>query len=82
MLKASIQFLLKRKFNKHRIYLHNFSYFDGVFLIKVISDLVDAEKIKPVIRDNRIINLRVEFESESLKNKIIKINKYKYSIKT
>ncbi len=43
MLKASIKFILKRKFNKHRVYLHNFSYFDGIFLMKIISDLVDAK---------------------------------------
>jgi hypothetical protein len=31
MLKASINFILRRKYNGHRVYLHNFSYFDGIF---------------------------------------------------
>jgi hypothetical protein len=78
MLRASILFILKRKFNKHRVYLHNFSYFDGILLMKIISDLVDAEKILPVIRDNRIINLRVEYEPEKNNNK--KENKNKYYV--
>lgn len=63
MLKASLQFILKRKYNGHRVYLHNFSYFDGIFLIKIISDLVSSDSINPVIIDNRIINLKVNFNS-------------------
>jgi len=69
MLKASVLFILKIKYNGHRVYLHNFSYFDGIFLMKIISDLVISNNIKPVIRDNRIINLRVEFLPENTKNK-------------
>jgi len=62
MLEASIRFVLKRKYNKHRIYLHNFSYFDGIFLMKIISNVVDCKNIIPVIRDGRIINLRIGFD--------------------
>lgn len=36
MLKTSIKFILRRKYNKHRVYLHNFSYFDGIFLMREI----------------------------------------------
>lgn len=68
MLKASLQFILKRKYNEYKVYLHNFSYFDGIFLMRIISDLVLSNNIKPVIRDNRIINLRVEFLPENTKN--------------
>ena len=46
MLKASLLFILKRKFNKHRVYLHNFAYFDGVFLLKIISSIVESKKNK------------------------------------
>lgn len=63
MLESSIKFILKRKYNKHKIYLHNFSYFDGVFLMKIIRNIVSSNRIKPVIRDGCIINLRVEFGS-------------------
>jgi hypothetical protein len=69
MLKSSLQFILKRKYHEYKVYLHNFSYFDGIFLMKIISDLVSSKNIKPVIRDNRIINLRVEFLPEISKNK-------------
>lgn len=61
MLKASVKFILKRKYNKHRVYLHNFSYFDGIFLMKEIISITGSNNVKPVIRDGRIINLKVEF---------------------
>lgn len=78
MLKASILFILRRKYNKHRVYLHNFSYFDGIFLMKIISSVVESENIKPVIRDGRIINLKVSFEV--VKNKIKTKSKNKYYV--
>jgi len=67
MLKASIQFILKRKYNKNRVYLHNFSYFDGIFLMKALSNIVKSNNIKPIIRDGRIINLKLEFYSKTRK---------------
>jgi len=68
MMKASIKFILKRKYNNYKIYLHNFSHFDGVFLMKVISEVVDISNIKPIIRDNKIINLKISFLPENIKN--------------
>lgn len=43
LMKAALNFLLKRKYNKNKVYVHNFSYFDGIFLIRVISDTVAAK---------------------------------------
>jgi hypothetical protein len=59
MLRDSILYLMKRKYHNHKIYLHNFSRFDSVFLLTVITDL--SQKVKPIIRDGNIINLRVDF---------------------
>jgi hypothetical protein len=67
MLKASIKFILKRKYNKYRVYLHIFSYFDGIFLMKALSNIVKSNNIKPIIRDGRIINLKLEFYSKTRK---------------
>nr|YP_010455102.1 hypothetical protein NYK79_mgp46 [Porodaedalea mongolica]UUA03944.1 hypothetical protein [Porodaedalea mongolica]WCF76704.1 hypothetical protein [Porodaedalea mongolica] len=61
MLEASIKFLMVRKYKNYRINLHNFSYFDAVFLLNVLSNL--ATKIKPIIRDNQIIDLKFYFEN-------------------
>ena len=37
------------------------SYFDGIFLLKEIIPITGSNNVKPVIRDGRIINLKVEF---------------------
>ena len=33
MLNASIKHLLNPIYNKHKIYVHNLSYFDGIFIL-------------------------------------------------
>jgi DNA polymerase type B, organellar and viral len=60
MLKSAVQFIMKPKFHNHKIYLHNFSFFDGIFLIKILSQLTDVI-IKPLMRDGRIIELKFTF---------------------
>jgi hypothetical protein len=39
MLEASIKYLMKRKYDNYKIYLHNLSYFDGIFLLKIFIKL-------------------------------------------
>jgi len=51
--------LMKRKYNGYKIYLHNFSNFDGIFLLKTITSLTD--KINIIKKDDKIINLQVKF---------------------
>ena len=59
MLRESIKYLLRRKYHNHKIYLHNFSRFDAVFLLSIMTDLSD--KVYPIIRDGCFIDLRLEF---------------------
>lgn len=47
-----------RKYNGYKVYLHNFSYFDSVFLLSIISK---AYKITPIRREGSIIELKVGF---------------------
>lgn len=61
MLENSIKYLMKRKYDHYKVYLHNFSHFDGIFLIKILSNL--SNDIKPIIRDGRIIDLRFIFDT-------------------
>lgn len=59
LLKTSITYLMKRKYHQYKVFLHNFSYFDGVFLLRILSSL--GEKVKPIIRDGKIIDLKFYF---------------------
>jgi DNA polymerase type B, organellar and viral len=61
MLKESIEYIMKQKYHKHIVYLHNFSYFDSVFLINILSDLSD--KIVPIIRDGKIIDFKFYYKN-------------------
>lgn len=47
-----------RKYSGYKVYLHNFSYFDSVFLLSIISKLY---KISPIRREGSIIELKVDF---------------------
>ena len=42
------------------MYLHNLSFFDGIFLLWILSELTYIP-IKPIIRDGRIIDLKFRF---------------------
>jgi hypothetical protein len=53
MLRASKVYLMLRNYNK--VYLHNFSNFDVIYLLTVMYDISD--NIIPIIRDGRYINL-------------------------
>ena len=68
MLRDSFNYLMQGKYNNYHIYLHNFSKFDGVFLLKIISNL-DA-KVNLLIRDNNLLTISISFEINDDKYKI------------
>jgi len=48
------------KYSDHHIYLHNFSKFDGIFLLKIITSISD--NIKFLIRDNNLLTISLSFD--------------------
>lgn len=61
LLLNSIKYLLKAKYNNYRIYIHNLSNFDGIFILKIICKL---GLVSPVINKGRIISLQLNFNSK------------------
>lgn len=61
MLKVAIESIMKQQYKGYIVYLHNFSYFDGVFLMKILSSL--NVNIKPIIREGRLIDVRVKYNN-------------------
>jgi hypothetical protein len=59
MLKNAVKRFMNRKYDKYRIYFHNFSYFDGVFMLRVLSQISDKISIKQ--RDGRIISISFKY---------------------
>lgn len=58
MLTNCIYSLLKRKYNGYKVYVHNLSNFDGIFLMKILSN-IDNFTLNPIIRDGKLINLNI-----------------------
>lgn len=68
MMKEAIYYLMRKKYNQYKVYVHNFSHFEGIFLLNILSSLSD--KLKPIIRDGRIIDLPFGFGEGKTKYKL------------
>ena len=83
MLIAAIESIMKPCYKDNVVYLHNFSYFDAVFLIKILSSF--NAKFYPIIRNNCIIDFKFKFlfliKLFLIKYKIISNNKKTFKIK-
>jgi len=63
------------KFHKFVLYAHNLSSYDGILILESLLYMCDTHKFKlePIIRDNKIISLKLRFG-------FINENKYRYYI--
>lgn len=60
MIKSCLISLMKKKYDGYKIYVHNLSNFDGIFLLKILSSF-DNCSLKPKIKDGKFINLQLNF---------------------
>ena len=58
MLTTCVVSLLKQNYNGYRVYVHNLSNFDGIFLLTILSNIKDCE-LKIVHKDDKMINLNL-----------------------
>lgn len=65
MLKTAFKHLLKSKYDQYKIYLHNLSYFDGVFLLNILHSLGPDTYLKILKHEGRFIDLKLSFSSSS-----------------
>lgn len=63
------KYLFTSQFHEHIIYIHNSSSFDMIFLLKKMIPYVI--NVKPIIKDNKFINLEVYYEINKKTYKII-----------
>ena len=64
MIIKALMFLLEPKYHRYKIYVHNLSNFDGVFLLKHLINLKYNDEevfIKPTIKDGKMINIDIKF---------------------
>jgi hypothetical protein len=68
VIKAALEYLLDKKNDKASVYMHNFSGFDGLFLIRALLNM-EGIKSSPIVKDGRIIQLKVSFKKRDKKSK-------------
>jgi hypothetical protein len=72
MLVSAIRSIKTYIYSGYKIYLHNLSNFDGIFLFKILSDIPGSNLI-PVIKDGKMISLTLSWRTNSTTNKIYNI---------
>jgi len=63
MINRAIEDLCIRKYNNYRIYLHNFSKFDGYFLVKYLAKIGICD---PIIHKGKIISLNFTYNNYNI----------------
>src|SRR5882757_1300306 len=58
MLKTCILSLFINKYKNHIIYVHNLSFFDGIFLMKIFTSIENLLVI-PLIKDGKMFNIQL-----------------------
>jgi hypothetical protein len=65
MLKEAILSLFNNKYKNYIVYIHNLSFFDGIFLIKALSSIENMH-IRPLMKDGKIFNIELSFNKIKL----------------
>lgn len=60
MLTAAVTYLMVRKYKGYRVYMHNFSNFDSIFLINTLQKLT-THTLEPSRRNGKLVNLEFRF---------------------
>ena len=60
LLREAIKALMSNKYNNYKVYIHNLSRFDGIFLLKILATIENA-KLLPIIKDDKMIALILKF---------------------
>nr|YP_010384621.1 hypothetical protein NDC34_mgp03 [Russula rosea]UHA57020.1 hypothetical protein [Russula rosea] len=63
MIKTAIKDLMIKKYDNYKIYIHNLSRFDGIFLLKILANL---GQIKPLIHHGDIISIGFKFNNYNI----------------
>jgi hypothetical protein len=67
MVNSVLNYLIQPLYNNYKIYIHNLSNFDGIFLLKYIVKFVYKNKIvvvKPIMKDRKMINIDIIFDQK------------------
>jgi hypothetical protein len=67
MMKHAIKSLLKAKYSNYKVYIHNSSYFDAIFMFNTFADIInDNIKINPIIKDGKMICIDIKYDKYNI----------------
>jgi hypothetical protein len=69
MVNNALNILLNPKYDKYKIYVHNLSNFDGIFLMKYFINLKYLNQdvlVKPTLKDGKMINIDIKFDKYTI----------------
>jgi hypothetical protein len=58
MIKNAIKDIMIKKYDNYKIYIHNLSGFDAIFLLKILTEL---GQIKPIMHKGDLISIEFKF---------------------
>ncbi len=63
MLKEAILSLFnKKEYHNHIVYIHNLSFFDGIFLLNVLASIENIT-VKPLMKDGKMFNIELKLNN-------------------
>jgi len=63
MIIQAVKDLMVRKYDNYQVYIHNLANFDGIFLLKILTELGD---IKPIIHHKDLISIGFKFNGYTI----------------
>lgn len=60
MMKECLSCIFVKQYHGQTIYIHNFSTFDAIFLLRVLSSFTDYV-VTPLMRNEKILNIKVSY---------------------
>jgi hypothetical protein len=66
-MREGLKSIMRRKYDGYKVYTHNFSHFDAIFILDVLSTLGEVDIM---MRDNRILELDFTYLSGKRKQKL------------
>jgi hypothetical protein len=79
MIEAAIKSILIRKYRGYKVYFHNFSKFDALFILPVLVDMKDI-KVSVLKREDRILKIHIQYVSKNIKKSSDSKDKYSLTI--
>lgn len=63
LIKEGLNSILTTENDKASVYFHNFSGFDSIFILKILSNM-EGIKASPIFRDGKLISLKVGYKTK------------------